>query len=44
MDADLQMMKRSRTECIHGFTYDQEHSLQMASGSSWIKVTNVWKS
>jgi hypothetical protein len=35
MDADLQ--------CTCGFVHNLIHSSQVASGSSWIKVTNVWR-
>jgi hypothetical protein len=43
MDADLQMMKRSRMQCIHDFTYNHTHSLQIATGSLWSEITNVWR-
>jgi len=36
----LQMMKRSRTQCLCDFVHNQKHS----SGSSWAEVTNVWRS
>jgi hypothetical protein len=29
---------------MHGFVSNQKHSLQMALGSSWTKVTSVWGS
>jgi hypothetical protein len=43
MDTNLQTVKRSRTWCICDFACNQKHYSQMASGSSRIKVTNMWK-
>jgi hypothetical protein len=42
MDANLQMMKRARMQCICGLMCNQNHSSQMASGSLWTEVT--WRS
>ena len=38
MNANLQMMKRSRTCCIHGFIHNCKCTQQMLSGSSWARV------
>jgi hypothetical protein len=43
VDADLLMIKRSRTWCIHVFALYQKHSLQKQSESSWTKETNMWR-
>jgi hypothetical protein len=43
IDIDLQAMKDSRTQCIHGFMCTWEHSLQMTSGTLWREVTNMWR-
>jgi len=43
MDADLQMMKRSRTWHIHGFVHDQKHFSRVLSGSLWTEIS-VWRS
>jgi hypothetical protein len=44
MNTILQMMKRSRMRYTRGFMRNHKHSSQMASGSSWSEVTNMWRS